>query len=35
MTAAHKSLPIGSSVTVHNRGNGRPVTVPSTTVVPS
>jgi rare lipoprotein A len=27
MTAAHKSLPIGSIVTVHNRRNGRSVTV--------
>jgi rare lipoprotein A len=27
MTAAHKSLPIGSRVTVHNKNNGRSVTV--------
>jgi rare lipoprotein A len=27
MTAAHKSLPIGSRVTVHNKSNGRSVTV--------
>ena len=27
MTAAHKSLPIGSIVTVHNKNNGRSVTV--------
>jgi rare lipoprotein A (peptidoglycan hydrolase) len=27
MTAAHKSLPIGSIVTVHNKRNGRSVTV--------
>jgi rare lipoprotein A (peptidoglycan hydrolase) len=27
MTAAHKSLPMGSMVTVHNRRNGRSVTV--------
>jgi rare lipoprotein A len=27
MTAAHKSLPIGSIVTVHNKRNGRAVTV--------
>jgi rare lipoprotein A len=27
MTAAHKSLPIGSIVTVHNKHNGRAVTV--------
>jgi rare lipoprotein A len=27
MTAAHKSLPMGSRVTVHNRSNGRSVTV--------
>jgi rare lipoprotein A len=27
MTAAHKSLPIGSMVTVHNKRNGRAVTV--------
>jgi len=27
MTAAHKSLPIGSMVTVHNKRNGRSVTV--------
>jgi rare lipoprotein A len=27
MTAAHKSLPIGSIVTVHNQHNGRAVTV--------
>jgi rare lipoprotein A len=27
MTAAHKSLPIGSRVTVHNKRNGRSVTV--------
>jgi rare lipoprotein A len=27
MTAAHKSLPIGSVVTVHNKRNGRAVTV--------
>jgi rare lipoprotein A (peptidoglycan hydrolase) len=27
MTAAHKSLPIGSIVTVHNKHNGRSVTV--------
>jgi rare lipoprotein A len=27
MTAAHKSLPLGSMVTVHNRRNGRSVTV--------
>jgi rare lipoprotein A len=27
MTAAHKSLPIGSIVTVHNKSNGRDVTV--------
>jgi rare lipoprotein A len=27
MTAAHKSLPMGSIVTVHNRSNGRSVTV--------
>lgn len=27
MTAAHKSLPLGSRVTVHNKSNGRSVTV--------
>ena len=27
MTAAHKSLPMGSRVTVHNKSNGRSVTV--------
>jgi rare lipoprotein A len=27
MTAAHKSLPMGSIVTVHNKRNGRAVTV--------
>jgi rare lipoprotein A len=27
MTAAHKSLPMGSIVTVHNKSNGRSVTV--------
>jgi rare lipoprotein A len=27
MTAAHKSLPMGSIVTVHNKRNGRSVTV--------
>ena len=27
MTAAHKSLPMGSRVTVHNKQNGRSVTV--------
>jgi rare lipoprotein A len=27
MTAAHKSLPMGSMVTVHNKNNGRSVTV--------
>ena len=27
MTAAHKSLPMGSNVTVHNKRNGRSVTV--------
>ena len=27
MTAAHKSLPVGSMVTVHNKRNGRAVTV--------
>jgi rare lipoprotein A len=27
MTAAHKSLPMGSIVTVHNKRNGRTVTV--------
>ena len=27
MTAAHKSLPMGSIVTVHNKSNGRAVTV--------
>jgi rare lipoprotein A len=27
MTAAHKSLPMGSMVTVHNKSNGRSVTV--------
>jgi rare lipoprotein A (peptidoglycan hydrolase) len=27
MTAAHKSLPIGSMVTVHNKHNGRSITV--------
>jgi rare lipoprotein A len=27
MTAAHKSLPMGSIVTVHNKSNGRDVTV--------
>ncbi len=27
MTAAHKSLPMGSMVTVHNKRNGRSVTV--------
>ena len=27
MTAAHKSLPMGSIVTVHNRRNGRSATV--------
>ena len=27
MTAAHKSLPMGSHVTVHNKSNGRSVTV--------
>jgi rare lipoprotein A len=27
MTAAHKSLPIGSRVTVHNKSNDRTVTV--------